>query len=112
LTYFPEYLQQAGYQTAFFGKWHMGDESDDPQPGFNHWESFKGQGVYTGVTLNINGEHTSYEDTVYTSDLLTEHAVEWMEQIESDQPFSCIYHTRQSTQNSSRQPAMRGCMLG
>ena len=65
----------------------MGDDSDDPQPGFHHWESFKGQGVYTGVTLNINGEHTSYEDTVYTSDLLTEHAVEWIEQLESDQPF-------------------------
>ena len=52
----------------------MGDESDDPQPGFHHWESFKGQGVYTGVTLNINGEH-KYDDTVYTSDLLTEHAM-------------------------------------
>ncbi|MEC8330431.1 MAG: sulfatase-like hydrolase/transferase, partial [Verrucomicrobiota bacterium] len=37
LTYFPEYLQKAGYATAFFGKWHMGDHSDDPQPGFDHW---------------------------------------------------------------------------
>ena len=33
----------------------MGDESNDPQPGFDHWESFKGQGVYYGPTLNING---------------------------------------------------------
>jgi len=36
LTYFPEYLQKAGYQTAFFGKWHMGDHSDKQQPGFDH----------------------------------------------------------------------------
>ncbi len=36
---FPGYLQQAGYATAFVGKWHMGRESDDPQPGFDHWVS-------------------------------------------------------------------------
>ena len=45
LTFFPELLQQAGYETAFVGKWHMGD-TEDPQRGFDHWVSFKGQGVY------------------------------------------------------------------
>ena len=87
LTYFPEYLQKAGYQTAFFGKWHMGDHSDDPQPGFNHWESFKGQGVYYGPLLNINGAHTQYDKTVYTTDLLTEHAIEWMQAQPKNQPY-------------------------
>ena len=109
LTYFPEYLQEAGYQTAFFGKWHMGDDSDDPQPGFHHWESFKGQGVYTGVTLNINGKHTSYEDTVYTSDLLTEHAVEWMEQLESDQPFF-VYLSHKAVHSEFKQAARHAGM--
>src|SRR5437764_694296 len=41
LTFFPQYLQAAGYETAFIGKWHMGSDSDEPQPGFNHWVSFK-----------------------------------------------------------------------
>ena len=45
LTFFPELLQGSGYQTAFIGKWHMGD-SEEKQRGFDYWLSFKGQGVY------------------------------------------------------------------
>jgi len=46
LIYFPQYIQRAGYKTAFFGKWHMGDQNDHARPGFDHWESFMGQGKY------------------------------------------------------------------
>ena len=80
LTYFPQYLERAGYQTGFFGKWHMGDHGDEPQPGFTHWESFPGQGVYYNPTLNINGERVAYKDSTYITDLLTEHAIDWLEQ--------------------------------
>ena len=47
--FFPEYLQAAGYETAYIGKWHMGHEKDDPRPGFDHWVSFPGQGVYLSL---------------------------------------------------------------
>ncbi len=87
LVYFPTYLQEAGYQTSFFGKWHMGDGEDNPRPGFDHWESFKGQGVYYGVKLNINGKHVQYDKDVYTTDLLTEHAKEWIDQRDPEKPF-------------------------
>ena len=87
LTFFPEYLQKAGYQTSFFGKWHMGDESDEPRPGFDHWESFKGQGVYYNPNLNINGRREAYKDSTYITDLLTDHAISWLESRQNDKPF-------------------------
>jgi N-acetylglucosamine-6-sulfatase len=87
LVYFPEYIREAGYQTAFFGKWHMGSASDEPRRGFDHWESFKGQGEYYNPILNINGEHISYSDSSYITDLLTNHAIEWMKSRKSDKPF-------------------------
>src|SRR5437773_6466272 len=42
---------QANYETAYFGKWHMGTD-DSPRPGFDKWVSFKGQGIYINPTLN------------------------------------------------------------
>ncbi len=87
LVYFPQYLQKNGYQTSFFGKWHMGDDDDRPRPGFDHWESFRGQGVYYNPKLNINGQQVVYKDSTYITDLLTEHAVNWLNVRDKNKPF-------------------------
>ncbi|MHA7901180.1 MAG: sulfatase family protein [Henriciella sp.] len=91
LEFFPERLQMAGYQTAFIGKWHMGAQGDDPQPGFDHWVSFKGQGHYRPINngnqswLNVNGARVPQTD--YITDELTDYALNWLGTVDQDQPF-------------------------
>jgi N-acetylglucosamine-6-sulfatase len=87
LVFFPQYLQKAGYQTAFFGKWHMGNTDDQPQPGFDHWLSFQGQGVYNNPVFNINGKRIKQPEDSYVTDLLTEHALGWLNNRDKKKPF-------------------------
>lgn len=87
LIFFPQYLQKAGYQTAFLGKWHMGGETDAPRPGFTHWVSFRGQGVYYNPLLNIDGKHVQYKDSTYITDLLTDMSLDWLKKRDKNKPF-------------------------
>ncbi|NOZ38598.1 MAG: sulfatase [Planctomycetes bacterium] len=92
-VFFPQYLQAAGYQTGFFGKWHMGGHGDAPQPGFDKWVSFRGQGRYNPPrnakkwSLNVDGK--SVPQRGYITDELTDYALDWLnEKVKpSDKPF-------------------------
>lgn len=85
--FFPQYLQEAGYQTAYIGKWHMGNSSAEPRKGFDYWASFRGQGRYYNPTLNINGEKVSYSDSTYISKLLTDKAIHFLNNRPKEKPF-------------------------
>ncbi|HLT92263.1 MAG TPA: sulfatase [Woeseiaceae bacterium] len=81
-VFFPELLQKAGWRTGYIGKWHMGEDRDDPRPGFDHWVSFRGQGVYEDPELNVNGRRRVFEG--YTTDILTDLAIQWLEERRRD----------------------------
>lgn len=105
LIFFPQYLQKAGYQTAFFGKWHMGGGNDDPRPGFDHWVSFRGQGVYYDPILNIDGKHVQYKDSSYVTDVLTDLTLEWLKNRDKNKPFF-VYLSHKAV-HSSFLPSIR-----
>lgn len=107
LTFFPSYLQKAGYQTAFLGKWHMGQASAAPRPGFDHWVSFPGQGTYwptpTG-RLNVDGREVVQKG--YITDELTDYAMDWLEHgRDAKKPFF-LYLSHKAV-HSDAQPAPR-----
>lgn len=87
LVFFPQLLQQKGYQTAFMGKWHMGNTDDAPQPGFDYWLSFQGQGEYYNPTFNVNGKRIKQPEGSYITDLLTDSALHWMDKRNKQKPF-------------------------
>ena len=90
LVFFPQYLQEAGYETAFIGKWHMGDDNE-PQRGFDHWAAFRGQGTYYadghGTSrvvpqnnyggYNVNGKAVPQKG--YITDELTDMSLDWID---------------------------------
>ncbi|MBX3746513.1 MAG: sulfatase-like hydrolase/transferase [Verrucomicrobiae bacterium] len=79
---FPKALQQAGYQTALVGKWHL---TSNPT-GFDHWEILPGQGSYYNPDfIQMDGSRKRYEG--YVSDLVTDQAIGWLQQRDPSRPF-------------------------
>ncbi|HEV2862848.1 MAG TPA: sulfatase [Pyrinomonadaceae bacterium] len=75
LMTFPRRLRESGYETAFVGKWHMGLD-DSRRPGFDHWVSFKGQGIYLDPVLNVDGRQLQLDG--HMTDLLNRRALEFV----------------------------------
>ena len=80
----PERLQPAGYASALFGKWHLGDAPFGPlEQGFSHY--YPGQANTTpSATEGAKGEYD-----------LTDHAIAWIAAQPKDHPFFCYlaHHT-------------------
>lgn len=87
LPSFPRQLKAAGYETAYIGKFHMGEQSDAPRPGFDYWATHAGQGQYYDNTFNINGRRE--EKKGYYTTVVTEMATRWLRQ-KHDRPFLLI----------------------
>ena len=107
-------LQRLGYETAHIGKWHMGNDAA-PRPGYDHWVSFRGQGLLADPVLWEDGKE--HEVRGYVTDLLNQRAVEFLER-KREKPFAlflahkAVHPDVQQKQDGTIDLAsMRGYML-
>lgn len=68
----PKYMQEAGYRTALFGKWHLHGTPE----GFDDWKILVDQGNYYNPDF-IEGRDTTRIEG-YATDIVTQMGLEWL----------------------------------
>jgi VCBS repeat-containing protein len=83
------WLDDAGYRTALFGKYHLHYPSlTYVPPGWDEWAAFP-DGAYYNYQLNENGQLVSYGSAPsdYSTDVLAGKAVDFIDQADDRTPF-------------------------
>jgi arylsulfatase A-like enzyme len=83
---FTQSLKRKGYQTGYFGKWHMGSQTG-PIAGFNEFITYLNQGKYYDCAFNIKGELKTFSGWV--DDNTTDLAIDFIRE-NFDVPFCCM----------------------
>lgn len=84
---FPQILQEAGYQTAMFGKLHFGN---NPK-GFDEFKILPGQGDYYNPDF-ITKKEGKITVKGYVTDIITDMTLDWLDkEREEEKPFMLMY---------------------
>ena len=92
-------LRRSGYETVLFGKWHL---RSSPW-GFDYWKVGPGQGKYYNPVFISSADNIPYEYQSkkirdlkpvegYYTDLVTDYALDWLKQRQSEKPFFMMLH--------------------
>ncbi|MGP5413779.1 sulfatase family protein [Brachybacterium paraconglomeratum] len=86
----PEVLQERGYRTALYGKWHLGRSEASRPRGFDDWRIFPDQGEYVDpLMIGPDGEERL---SGYATDIVTRQSLDFLESLEADDPFCLFVH--------------------
>jgi len=100
----PKMLQQSGYNTAVFGKWHLHGYPE----GFDDWKIIVDQGNYYNPDFIEHGDTTRIEG--YATDIITNDALQWLQQGRTDSlPFFLMVQHKAPHRNWM--PALRHANL-
>jgi arylsulfatase A-like enzyme len=91
----PKLMQQAGYQTAIIGKWHL----VSLPTGFDYWNILPEQGDYYNPSF-ITMENDTVAERGYLTNIVTDKAINWMEhQRDRSKPFILFIHHKACHRN-------------
>lgn len=100
-----KHLRAAGYQTAMFGKWHLGEGKAHEPTGFDHWSVVPGQGEYFDpVMIDRNGPRS---EPGYATNIITDKCLDFLEARDPDRPFFLMCHHKAPHRNFSPHPKYR-----
>ncbi|MBW3469465.1 sulfatase family protein [Arthrospiribacter ruber] len=84
---FPQLFQEAGYQTAMFGKLHFGN---NPK-GFDQFKILPGQGSYYNPDF-ITKNEGNIKVEGYVTDIITDMTLDWLQnERKEEEPFMLMY---------------------
>ncbi|MEI9806718.1 MAG: sulfatase [Bacteroidota bacterium] len=87
-------LTKAGYQTALIGKWHL----HSYPTGFDYWRILPGMGQYFDTRMiTMNGD--TIVEKGYSTDVITDDALQWLDQIDVNRPFALFLHHKAPHRN-------------
>lgn len=91
---FPRLLQEAGYQTAIFGKWHLGEGAAHCPAGFDDWAVLPGHGYYFNSDFIFKGPDGGVARVVpgYITDVITDMSLDWLRRRDRQRPFCLLVH--------------------
>ncbi len=83
----PQLLQDAGYQVALSGKWHLGNDTE-PHPGFDRWFALSGDyPVEAKGRYRYSRDGTIVERSGYKSQVITDAAIDYLRGFDKTRPF-------------------------
>lgn len=92
-----KHLRRAGYQTAIFGKWHLGEGKAHEPSGFDQWAVLPGQGVYYDPVLI--DRHGPRVHPGYATDIITDMSLDFIKDRDQSKPFFMMCHHKAPHRN-------------
>lgn len=87
---FTQVLHRSGYQTALYGKWHLGEKAKANPQGFDDWLIVPGQGEY--IDPEFYGPDGRRRIPGYATDIITDLGISFLEERDRDRPFALLVH--------------------